>query len=169
MEAVGLSLAGNGSYRELLDTFLKQKCRRKGDFMADAPRVDRLGGIDLSVKLEETENEEKLMTDRESGNEIKNGVVDFFSEKAVRGLGFEFRPSPGDGAPSVASLGEGLRLGSRKLRTKKKGPPPPPPRALTFRYCLPTREAIVQLWKTGCHLFVRRSLPIRMKGSPRAS
>lgn len=122
MEAVGLSLAGNGSYRELLDTFLKQKCRRKGDFMADAPRVDRLGGIDLSVKLEETENEEKLMTDRESGNEIKNGVVDFFSEKAVRGLGFEFRPSPGDGAPSVASLGEGLRLGSQKTENKEEGP-----------------------------------------------
>lgn len=122
MEAVGLSLAGNGNYRELLDTFLKQKCRRKSDFMADARRVDRLGGIDLSVKLEETENEEKLMSLREPENEIKNGVLDFFSEKSSRGLGFEFRPTAGDVAPSVSGLGEGLRLGSRKTENKDELP-----------------------------------------------
>lgn len=79
--------------------------------MADAPRVDRLGGIDLSVKLEaETENEDKLMTHRQP----ENGVVDFFSEKATPGLGFQFRPS----SASVSSLGEGLRLGSRKTENK---------------------------------------------------
>lgn len=122
MEAVGLSIAGNGSYRELLDTFLKQKCRRKTDFMADARRVDRLGGIDLSVKLEETENEEKLLRQREPEIEIKNGVVDFFSEKSSRGLGFEFRPTTGGGTPVLSSLGEGLRLGSQKSENKDEGP-----------------------------------------------
>lgn len=124
MEAVGLSIAGNGSYRELLDTFLKQKCRRKTDFMADARRFDRLGGIDLSVKLEETENiaEEKLMRQREPEIEIKNGVVDFFSEKSSRGLGFEFRPTTGGVAPVLSSLGEGLRLGSQKSENKDEGP-----------------------------------------------
>ncbi|GLJ30930.1 hypothetical protein SUGI_0616110 [Cryptomeria japonica] len=68
MDAAGLSAI----YREhhLLDTFLKQKCRRKLESMEN-------GGIDLSVKVED-----------ENGN--ANAVVDFFSQKSGGvALGFD--------------------------------------------------------------------------------
>ena len=57
MEAIGLSIVENESDRKLMDTFLKQKCRKKNDFMLDAWRVDRIYGINMLVKFEEMENE----------------------------------------------------------------------------------------------------------------
>ena len=57
MEAIGLSIVENESDRKLMDTFLKQKCRKKIDFMLDAWRVDRIYGINMLVKFEEMQNE----------------------------------------------------------------------------------------------------------------
>uniref|UniRef100_A0A0C9QVA3 TSA: Wollemia nobilis Ref_Wollemi_Transcript_6922_2664 transcribed RNA sequence n=1 Tax=Wollemia nobilis TaxID=56998 RepID=A0A0C9QVA3_9CONI len=122
MEAAGLRI-GEPIYRDfhqhnLLDTFLKQKCRRKLESMEDNRRFDRLGGIDLSVKLED-DTETKIGGGGEAENENAKAVVDFFSQKprGAGGLEFEFRKKDGGGGGDnrghVTSLADALGLASR--------------------------------------------------------